>query len=331
MRLKIYWGSQVSSISLDLAPILSAIRWHSSTSFSFSDEKFVFSSEADAQLKLGDLLYDRCYTRRINAPRPQLSASSQSSSLLADLRSANAARARWQKGWQIRTVHDSGWITADRDSLERTFAPGEYVTKEGPGMPLRVGGGAEVYFAVESLHMQPGFYFAFGETVVDESDNSSLLRFYWHLEPGGAPPLLHSVSTLLNRFQVPYRFKCLTNTAAYVRADCAVVFIPRRWYQMAARLLGETRRSIANHLLSDVPLFAKPLADGLGFAEDPGGGQSFGMHRCAALARAICGAAAANQRVLSAAEVETRLSAQGVSPSFPHLNPGSVDTYEFVA
>jgi hypothetical protein len=310
---------------------LSAVHWDGSASFSFSDEKFVFSSEAEAQHKLGDLLYDRCYTRRITAPRPQLSASSDSSNLLTDLRAANAARARWQNGWRIRIVHDSGWITAGRDGLEQTFAPGEYVTKEGPGMPLRAGGDAEVYFAVESLHMQPGFYFAFGETVADESDNSSLLRFYWHLEPGGAPPLLHSVSTLLNRFQVPYRFKCLTNATAYVRADSAVVFIPRRWYQIAARLLRDTRRSIAKHLHDGVPLFAKPLADGLGFAEDPGGGQSFGMHRCAALARAISGAAAAHQGALSAEDVEMRLSAQGVSPSFPHLNPGSVDIYEFIA
>jgi hypothetical protein len=256
---------------------------------------------------------------------------------VADLQSANAARDRWQKGWQISTVHSSGWITAQRDSLERTFAPGEFVTKEGPGMPLRVGGRAEVYFAVESLQMQPGFYFAFGETVVDESDEAALLRFYWHLEPGGAAPLLHSVSTLLNRFQVPYRFKCLINTGAYGRADSAVVFIPRRWYQIAARLLRETRRSIASHLLTDVPLFARPLADGLGFAEDPGRGQSFGMHRCAALARAICNAAAATSAAattkgaLSTADVEVRLGAEGVSPSFPHLNPGSVDIYEFVA
>jgi hypothetical protein len=321
----------VSSIASDLAPILSAIDWHSSTAFSFSNDKFVFSSEADAQVKLGDLLYDRCYMRRINAPPPPLSSGRGGESLLADLQSANASRARWQKGWQILTVHNSGWIAAERDSLKRTFAPGEYVTKEGPGMPLRVGGTAEVYFAAESLHMQPGFYFAFGETVVDESDDAPLLRFYWHLEAGGAPALLHSVSTLLNRFQVPYRFKCLTNAAAYVRADCAVVFIPRRWYQIAARLLRETRRSIAAHLRSNVPLFAKPLADGLGFAEDPGGGQSFGMHRCAALARAICGAAAANQGALSATEVEKGLSAQGVSPSFPYLNPGSVDIYDFVA
>ena len=330
MRSETYWGSPVSSISLDLAPILSAIHWHSSSSFSFSDEKFEFSSEADAQRKLGDLLYDRCYMRRINGARPPLTASGQASSLVADLQAANAARARWQKGWQIRTVHSSGWITADRDSLERTFAPGEYVTKEGPGMPLRTGGSAEVYFAAESLQMQPGFYFAFGETVGNEADDATLLRFYWHLEPGGAAPLLHSVSTLLNRFQVPYRFKCLTNSAAYVRADCAVVFIPRRWYQMTARLLRETHRSIAGHLLSDVPLFAKSLADGLGFAEDPGGGQSFGMHRCAALARAICGAAT-DQGPLTVAEVEKRLSAQGVSPSLPHLNSGSVDIYDFAA
>src|ERR1700748_2684869 len=125
MQSGICWGLQVSRISLDLAPILSAIHWHSGASFSFSGEKFEFSSEAEAQLRLSDLLYDRCYTRRIDSPRPLVGASTQSSSLVADLQSANAARDRWQKGWQIRTVHASGWITAGRDSLERTFAPGE--------------------------------------------------------------------------------------------------------------------------------------------------------------------------------------------------------------
>ncbi len=227
MPSEICWGSPVSSISLDLAPILSAIHWHSSSSFSFSDEKFEFSSEADAQRKLGDLLYDRCYTRRINGPRPQLTASGQASSLVVDLQSANAARARWQKGWQIRTVHSSGWITADRDSLERTFAPGEYVTKEGPGMPLRTGGSAEVYFAVESLQMQPGFYFAFGETVVNESDEATLLRFYWHLEPGGARSFasfrFHSAESIPGSLpvQMPHKLRRLCESRLRRRVHTA--------------------------------------------------------------------------------------------------------------
>src|SRR5262245_41849097 len=248
----------MNSLRADLAPILAAIESHSATSFSFQGESYKFCSEAEAEAKLSELLYERCYMRRIGGARPS-PESNRDHPLLAGLRAANAGRPRWQTGWDIHTIHNNGWISAQRDGLDRTFAPGEFVTKEGPGMPLRSGAAVDVYFAVESLHMQPGFYFAFGETVADETDDTFCLRFYWHLDPAGAPLLLHSVSPLMHRFQVAYRCKCLTYPAAYPRADAAVVFVPRRWYQIAARLLRDTRYSIASHLSNDCPLFTKPL------------------------------------------------------------------------
>lgn len=319
----------MNSVRLDLAPILAALKTHSANSFSFEGETVTLPSRADTEAKLRDLLYERCYMRRINASQSPPEANGENG-LLADLRAANGARGRWQTAWGIDGVLNGGWISAQRDGLCRTFAPGEFITKEGPGMPLRIGATVDVYLAVESQHMQPGFYFAFGETVSDEWDNGSLLRFYWHLAPTGTPLLLHSISRLLNRFQVPYRFKCLTHPGAYVRADSAVLFVPSRWYQISARLLRDTYRSIASHLRPDSPLFTKPLAAGLAFAEDPGGGQSFGTHRCAALARSICDVAA-REGSLSVAEVEEGLSKQGISLLFPYLNPGSADIYDFVA
>src|SRR5215472_11799010 len=158
----------MSNIRLDLAPVLDAVKSPNATAFSFQGESFSFPSESEAEAKLRDLLYERCYVRRINvAPAPP--AFNGEGSLLADLRAANAARPRWQTGWRIDGVYNGGWISAQRDGLGRSFAPGEFVTKEGPGMPLRTGATVDVYFAVESEHMQPGFYFAFGETVADES------------------------------------------------------------------------------------------------------------------------------------------------------------------
>jgi hypothetical protein len=318
----------MSSAHLDLAPVLDALERHSATSFSFQSETCTFPSPDAAEAKLRDLLYERCYMRRINATQPNLE--SEAGGLIGELRAANAARPRWQTGWRIDAVLNGGWISAQRAGIGRTFAPGEFITKEGPGMPLRKDASVDVYFAVESEHMQPGFYFAFGETVADEWQNGTLLRFYWHAKPSATPELLHSISTLLNRFQVPYRFKCLVHPAAYVRADAAVLFVPARWYQIAARLLRETRRSVASHLRPESPLFTKPLAAGLAFAEDPGGGQSFGMHRCAALARAICGIDPP-EAPLSLQEVEDGLARQGISLACPYLNPGSADIYEFVA
>ncbi len=318
----------MDSLRGHLGPIVDAVVARSATSFSFQGDSFTFSSEAEAQTKLSHLLYDRCYMRRVNASLAAPETNGETS-LLADLSAANAARPRWQTGWRIESAQNGGWISAQRDGLNRAFAPGEFITKEGPGMPLRVGSLVDVFLAVESLHMQPGFYFAFSETLADEADNESLLRFYWHLQPSGAAPLLNVISSQFTRFQVPYRFKCLTHPGAYIRTDSAVLFVPRRWYQIAARLLREARHSVAPHLRPDSPLFTKPLADGLAFAEDPGNGQSFGMYRCSALARAIR-EVAPTQGPSKVAEVEEALGRQGVSLLFPYLNPGSVDIYDFV-
>jgi hypothetical protein len=318
----------VTNDRLCLAPILDAITIHGADSFSFQGESFSLPP-ADAEAKLRDLLYERCYMRRIGAPQPRPEPTSNTD-LLHDLSAANAAHPRWQTGWRVDAVLNAGWISAQRDGIGRTFAPGEFITKEGPGMPLRVGATVDVYFAVESLYMQPGFYFAFSETVSDEWEHGSLLRFYWHLEPAGTAPLLNSISTLLNRFQTPYRFKCLAHPGAYVRTDSAVLFVPCRWYQITARLLRDTHRSVAPHLRPQPPLFTKPLANGLAFAEDPGNNQSFGMHRCLALARAIFDVAS-RQGALSISAIEEGLVRQGVSIDFPYLNPHSADIYDFVA
>ena len=317
----------MNSTRSQVAAILDAVRFQSGTAFSFQGENYEFTSESEAESKLRDLLYERCYMRQINDSRRPESNSHES--LLHELRAANAGTPKWQTGWCIQAVHEGGWISAQRDGLKRAFAPGEFVTKEGPGMPLRVGGTADVYFAIESIYMQPGFYFAFAETIGDESADGPLLRFYWHVEAAGAPMLLHLLSRRMNHFQVPFRFKCLIHPAAYCRSDAAVIFVPRRWYQIAARLLREVHEASASHLRVDTPLFTKHLAGGLGFAEDPGGGQSFGMHRCAALARALRNVGL-TQAQLSAGAVEADLSNQGVSPMFPYLNPGSADIYDFI-
>ena len=43
------------------------------------------------------------------------------------------------------------------------------------------------------------------------------------------------------------------------------------YYLETVFLLSNRRRSVASHLRADAPLFTKALADGLAFAEDPGG------------------------------------------------------------
>ena len=48
---------------------------------------------------------------------------------------------------------------------------------------------------------------------------------------------------------------------------------------------------MAGHLRPGTPALTKPLGEGIGLAEDPPGGDSFGMNRCGLLAEAMVRAA----------------------------------------
>jgi hypothetical protein len=84
-------------------------------------------------------------------------------------------------------------------------------------------------------------------------------------------------------------------------------------------------------LLPTVPLFSKYLLPGLGFAEDPGNGESFGMNRCRLLAEAVCRAHASGEPSALArmAAVREVFGENGLALAAPYLNPGSRDDYPF--
>jgi hypothetical protein len=78
-----------------------------------------------------------------------------------------------------------------------------------------------------------------------------------------------------------------------------------------------------------VPLFTRELAPGLGLAEDPSGGLSFGQSRCRLVARGLW-----NGFTRGRTDREGRLAAvaeafheAGVDPAVPYLETGSPELY----
>jgi len=79
-----------------------------------------------------------------------------------------------------------------------------------------------------------------------------------------------------------------------------------------------------------VPLFTRRLRAGIGVAEDPGNGESFGMHRCRLAADAIVAAwwqGRADPEARFEA-VEARFRLYGLTLDRPYLAPGSVDFFD---
>ena len=102
-------------------------------------------------------------------------------------------------------------------------------------------------------------------------------------------------------------------------------------YEAVAPIVARTCRELRGFLEPVTPVFVKHLAPGVGLAEEPGGGNSFGTHRCYLLADGIVrgherGLVSADDRLKAVAE---RFEEAGISLEKPYLNAGSDAEYAF--
>ncbi|MGH9694430.1 MAG: T3SS effector HopA1 family protein [Bryobacteraceae bacterium] len=176
---------------------------------------------------------------------------------------------------------------------------------------------------------QPGWYMASGRP---EPAGTKWLRLYWHVNPAGALLLTRLATGILNRLLVPFRLKVLLDTSI-ARRDAAVLYLPLGQWMAGRDIVGPVSRELdeMDALGAATPLFTKTLRPGVGLAEDPRTGLSFGMHRSALVARSL-----ARSYVAGHAEEEQQWSGlsaefarEGLSLDRPYLNAASRDVYEF--
>lgn len=273
-------------------------------------------------------VYDEAYCRplgtRIDPPADPVS-------IIEQLSAANAGRDRWESGWSLAQMMPNGHAMARKGDLANVFAPGEFAAaaagNPSPGAPLHV------LFARESRTQQPGFYVANGETPAPFGSDSRMTRIYWHVTEEGAVPLVRAITTQLNRYQVPFRFKTLSYSGVYTRSDAAVLYFAARYYQIVSHVLPFLRAELRTQLRPETPLLALKLHDGIGLAEDPANGESFGMNRSRLVAQGIWDAYARGMQSEESRMQELAIQFQrsGLSLDRPHLRAASADLYEVAA
>lgn len=239
---------------------------------------------------------------------------------------ANAGNGCWQPGWSI-VERANGGVWVERDGLT-VFASQEGYRKSS-GSPdtsrhvcVRVPKG--------STASSPGFYLTQSDAPSQLVPGDVLVRLYWHLIAGGAAPLMSFVTGTLNADQVPFQLKVLYDPRSYKRNDAGVLYIAKSDLLRVAPHLERIYGAIRSELMPGEPAFTKRLAPGLGLAEDPGDGESFGMHRCRILADAFV--SAAEREITTRAAIleliEERFQDQRLDLDHPYLSPGSVDDYD---
>lgn len=274
------------------------------------------------------LLRDQIYQHAFIQPlgRSTISAAPADPAFAARLSRANSSRERWEAGWVALQLLPNGQVLAERHGVRRTLWPGEFLLRDGPGMALRPQSNLSGFQARESHGMQSGFYFAFGEAIADEQDEGHQLRWYWNVSAAGALLLLAQLTRRLNRFGLPFKFKCLNAAEHYIRQDAAVLYVHRRFFRLVRELLDDILHGLGDeHLGRETPLFTQAIRPGVAIAEDPRGGESFGMHRCRVVAEGLwnawCdGQTSAEQRLQ---RIVSQFEGYGLSLARPHLNSGS--------
>ncbi|HET7463374.1 MAG TPA: T3SS effector HopA1 family protein [Longimicrobium sp.] len=324
----------------ELRPALDAVEIVSPTALRFAGQPYerpaATPAEAAAARSAGaivvplltEVLYGQAYARRFGAPPVPPPAAGPGDDLTALLRAAHPGRDRWEDGWEIRQPLSTGRVVAGRGVDARFLWPGEFVLADGPGMQPVKGARIRVWRPRESATLQPGFWFAFG--AAGGSEELPLLRVYFNLAADAAPLLVAALVGGLDRHGVPFRFKCLSHRSLYPRTDAAVLYVARRHWAPASEIVEAAAARVGRGMLDETPLFTRRLAPGVALAEDPGGGESFGMHRCRLAAQGVWTAwtQGAHAPAARLAAVEEAFARGGVDPARPWRGVASPAEWE---
>lgn len=137
------------------------------------------------------------------------------------------------------------------------------------------------------------------------------------------------VTEQLNREGIPFKTKVLSNPHQYLRADAGVLYVDQRDFGRLRPIIKQLYDDLRTGLNAPVPMFTKRLAPGLGLAEDPGGGLSFGQSRCRTAAEGLrrCWTEGLRQPEARLHLVTEVFREKGLDPMRLYLAQGSADRY----
>ena len=258
----------------------------------------------------------------------QTVATSHLSSFIDQLSQANSGSGYLENDWEVKAVSDDH-VIAYKDGLYLSV-PNSNLTQQSTSNISELGANLSLRFPKEFLHISPGFYVA-NSNQAFASSQEIVVRIYFHLNPLGAIKFMEKVTSILNTHSLPFSFKVINDPNLFNRCDAGVLYFIWNDYQEISDILAGIYPDLVEYLTSGTPAFTKTIARGIGIAEDPGNGESFGMNRCRILSEGLIEAYVLNQKSKQdyLAVVKNQFKNNGIRLEAPYLNAGSTDVYSF--
>lgn len=260
-----------------------------------------------------------------SVPRPWRPGGPRNTLFVEQLIAANGGQGCWEPGWQQQAV-EAEQVVLRRGELTVWAGSAQY---QPAAAPLAANAGGSLRFPKHLLGISPDFYTALSDTPLQPADYAALVRFYWNVDSRGALRLMTGATRLLNGEGLPFKLKVVNDPERFRRCDAAVLYVRQADYAAVWAVLSRLYADVSAHLGVGVPALTKPLAPGVGFAEDPGDGDSFGLQRCLLIAEAlICAQETRCTRFPARLQqVLNHFATAGISLEQPFVRPGAVDTY----
>jgi hypothetical protein len=244
---------------------------------------------------------------------------------IADLSQANHGKGIWETGWQLTGEEvDTGMMIVRKNELNF------WVEKE--RVRLTDDNGCMVKVEKECRLLNAHFYYAYGNTdktqIAAFEDQS--LRFYWNIHASAAIAYIDAVTEILNGHNIHFITKVLSEPAAYTRSDAAVLYIDRSQLDEVLSLIPLIYERVKPDIKPTVPLFAKQLLPGVGFAEDPSNGLSFGISRSKLIAETLyyCIQEGIFDHEQWEEKLDEAFEKAGISITFPYAQDCNIEQYE---
>jgi hypothetical protein len=241
-------------------------------------------------------------------------------------RAVHAASDPWEDGWVAESVGRAGELVAVRDGERIVLERPDYVATARPGMMAHPGDDLLVPARRDHIDAEAGWWFTHSDGWRLEEMQEPLVRLYWNVGVGGVAALVRVLTAAMLHGAERWMLKCALAPQAYVRADTAVLFLPWHAIEGVRESVDRSRAALSRVLRSETPPLALRIGPGVGVADDPGTGESFGQHRCRLVAEAVSATDADGEQMMDA--VLERFRSAGVPPERPYVSGDRVLPWE---